>query len=389
MFSSPDSKDYLAVGNWIFEQKETIQTMFNPFMFPLLLKFFLIIGGVKGVWLFQFFLWIGSINLLFFSLKRASNIFMAFIGTILFSINLSYIALTLHALADVTSTFIISWLIFYLTGKSFDFKKAQCFYILVLFFSILSGIKPIFFPILIFCIAIVFPLFYLKSFLRDTKKYLLLIVLIPVIIQFSIMVVRHHTFSLSTKGLFTLNQYFFAQGYAAAENITIDEARPIIKDKSLGFMLPYMLNHLQIFSSNFKDNIILENLKGPPTFLAYPPEYKHQLFYTFMDKLNKLFFQFHLLFILPCLFLLYYLAKRHSSLLKYYLVFYVLFWYLVLMTGIAFWQGDRYNISFEPFWIIMYAMVIHQLTCTTLTKLKININIKTKRMQKGMDSNQN
>ncbi len=362
MFSSSDSLCYLAVGNWIFEQKETIQTMLNPYLFPFLLKLFLIIGGVKAMWFFQFILWIGSINFLFFSLKRVTNIYLAYIGALLLAVNLSYIALTLHALSDVTATFVISWLIYYLTDTSFDFKKIKSFYTIVLFFSILSVIKPIFFPILILLIVIVFQFVYLKSFLKDNKKYLLFIVLIPVIIQFSIMVIKHDRFSLSTKGTATLNQYFFAQGYAIAENITIDEAKPIVKGKSTGFMLSYMLNHFKIFITNFKDNIIRENIRGVPTFLSYPPGYKHPFFYATMNKMNKLFYQLHIIFILPCLFLFYYLKKKNTLLLKPYFIFYLIFWYLVLMMGIAFYQGDRYNVSIEPLWIIIYAIVFHQLT---------------------------
>ena len=365
MFSSSDSLCYLAVGNWIFEQKETIQTMLNPYMFPFLLKFFLIIGGIKAVWFFQFLLWIGSINLLFFSIKRITNIFLAYIGAILLAVNLSFIALTLHALSDVTATFGISFLIFYLTTNSFDYKKIKSFYILVLFFSILSVIKPIFFPILILIIVIVFQFFYLKSFIKDNKKHLLFVALIPVIIQFSIMVIKHDKFTLSTKGSVTLNQYFFAQGYAAAECITIDEAKPIIKGKSTGFMLSYILNHIKIFSINFKDNIIRENLRGAPTFLSYPPGYKHPFFYATMNKLNKLFYQLHIIFILPCLFLIYYLVKRNHKLLRPYIILYLIFWYLVLMMGIAFYQGDRYNVSIAPLWIIIYAVVFHQLTSKT------------------------
>lgn len=368
MFSTSDSGCYLAVGNWIFEQKETIQTALNPFMYPLLLKFFLIIGDVYGVWLFQFFLWIVSINMVFLSIKRVSNIILAYIGAFFLSVNITYTALTLHALSDVTAVFVICWLIFYLTGNSFDFKRAKCFYILVFFFSILSVIKPIFFPVLIFCIVIIFPVFYLKSFIKDAKKYLILAALLPVIIQFSIMAAKHHEFSLSTKGKITLNQYFFAQGYASAEKISIDEARPIVKDKSFGFMLSYMFNHFKIFSNNFKDNIIIENLKGAPYILVNPPQFKHPFFYSFMNKLNKFFFRLHQIFILPCLLLLYYFAKQHSSFLKPFLVFYVLFWYLVLMMGITFWQGDRYTVSIEPLWIIIYAMVVYQLFSSSLFK---------------------
>lgn len=368
MFSTPDSNDYLAVGNWIFEQKETIQTKLIPFLFPLLLKVLIIIGGVTAVWFFQFLLWAGSINFLFLSVKNISNTYLAYIGAFLISVNLSYIALTLHALSDVTAAFVISWLIFCITRNSFDFKKVQCFYIIILFFSILSVLKPIFFPILILCVTVIFPLFYLKRFLRDTRKYLLPVVLTPVIIQFSIMIFKHHTFSLSTKGSFTLNQYFFAQGYAETENISIDEVKPAIKDKSFGFMFFYMLNHPKIFCSKFFDNIVMGNLKGSPTFLTYPPEYKHPVFYGIMKKLNNLFFLLHLLFILPCLFMIFYSVKRRLSLVKPFLFFYALFWYLVLIMGIAFWQGDRYTITIQPIWIIIYSIVICQLICKTLIK---------------------
>jgi len=361
MFSSPDSRDYLSVGNWIFEHIYTDQTLFNPVLYPFILKLSLILFGVKGVWLLQFFFWIVSINFLFYSIKHVINKLFAYIGAGVLSVNLSYIALTLHALTDVMVTFIICMLIFYLSKKIIDFKKSHFFCIVLLFFSFLSITKPVFFPVFLILLFIVFPVFYLKDFSRNRSKFLFIIALMPVIIQMSLMVSRHNTFNLSAKGTFIFESVYFAQGFADVNNITIEEATEIVKSQSSKFKLFFILDNKKVFITKFFKNIISENITGRPTFLAYPPEYKHDIFYIIMIIQNWSFLILHLLFLLPCLYLLQFLVKTKSSLLGFSSFLLLFFYYLVLVMGITFWQGDRYTILFQPLWIILYSLVIFKL----------------------------
>jgi len=361
MFSSPDSRDYLSIGNWIFEHIDTDQTLYNPILYPFILKLSLILFGVKGIWLLQFFFWIASINFLFYAIKQVTNKLIAFIGAGVLSVNLSYIALTIHALTDVMVTFTICAFIFYLSKRIKDFKKSRSFCIVLLFFSFLSIIKPVFFPVFLFLIFLVFPVFYFKDFSRNKNKFLLFIALMPIILQLSLMVFRHNTFNLSAKGDLTFKNFYFAQGFAEVNKISLDEAIEIVKSQSSKSMLFFILDNKTVFVTNFFYNIISENITGRPTFLDYPPGYRHVIFYIIMIIQNWFFLILHLLFLIPCLYLIFLLKKTKSSILGFYSFLLFLFYYLVLIMGIAFWQGDRYIIAFQPLWIILYSMVSFKL----------------------------
>lgn len=372
LFSSPDSQDYHEVGNWIFENRFTDQTLNNPVLYPFLLKLLLILFDVEGVWFVQFLFWVTSINFLFYAIWRITNKHFAYIGAVILSLNLSYIALTLHALTDVTVTFLICWMIFYLSKRVDGFRKINIFYIVLLFFSILTIIKPVFYPALLILLIVVFPLYYFKDFLRSRRKYLLIAVLLPVIFQMCLMLIKHNTLSLSTKGAVTFKLYFYAQSYAEVNNMSVEEAMVVVRNEPQGSMIPFLLDNKILIVKKFWENIFFENITGKPTFLDFPPGYRSKIFYYVMQLENWFFLLLHFLFFIPGLYLLFNLWKTKSPMLGFYSFLLLLFYYLVLITGIAFWQGDRYTVSFQPFWIIIYLYVIFQFNSFHKTKREIS-----------------
>ncbi|MEO8663945.1 MAG: glycosyltransferase family 39 protein [Ignavibacteria bacterium] len=361
MFSTPDSKDYLSVGNWIFESIPTDQTINNPVLYPIILKSLMSLFGVPGVWFVQFLFWLGSVNFLFYTIKRITDKRFAYIGSAVFAVNLSFIALTLHALADVTVTFLIGMMINYMTKRLCDFKSPGFFYVVLLFFSLLSIIKPVFFPVLLFLLLVIFPLFYFKSFIKSRRKYLLILVLLPVLFQISIMLYKHNTFSISEKGTSTFKLFFYAQCYADLNNIAIEDAMNIVKKDPAGPHLNFFIENKYLVAKNFFNNIVFENITGKATFLDFPPGYRSKIFYYVMELENRFFLILHLIFLAPCLYVLFRLWKLRSPVLGFYCFLLFLFYYLVLVTGIAFWQGDRYTVSFQPLWIVLYLFVIFSL----------------------------
>ena len=371
MFSSPDSQDYLSVGNWIFENAFTDKTLNNPVLYPFVLKLVLLLFGVTGVWFFQFLLWLLSVNLLFYSVQRITNKRFACTGALILSFNLSYIALTLHALTDVTVTFLVCWLIFFLTRRINNFKTINFFYTIILFFSVLSVIKPVFFPPLIALLFIIFPVFYFKTFLKSRRKFLLVLALLPVLFQMTLMFVKHDKISLSEKGNTTFKIYFFAQCYADVNKINIENAVSVAENKSADSIVAFMLVNKAVVVKKFFGNVLFENLTGPATFLVYPPEYKNMKFFYLMKLENWFFLTLHLIFIIPCLYLLFYLWKTKSRMFSVYCFLLFLFYYLVLITGMAYWQGDRYAVSFQPLWIIIYLLVLSRIRYCSLPFFKI------------------
>lgn len=370
MFSTPDSKDYLEVGNWIFDNSDTEQTINSPILYPFILKLSLKISGVNGVWFMQFLFWMMSVNFLFLAIKRLTGKILAFTGAVILSLNFSFIALTLHGLTDVTVTFVICWLIYYMSVKAGEIRKWSVFCNIILFFSVLSVIKPVFFPLLILLLIIVFPLFYFKEFLKSHRKYLLIIALIPVVFQLSLMYTKHNTITISAKGNTTFKTYFIAQSFAEVNNISIESAMDSAKNLSQDQIYDFMLGNKKLIAGNFINNILFQNITGPATFLSYPPGFENIFLFKLMKIENKVFLVLHFLFLIPCIFFIYYLIKSNSDKLAVYIYQMMLFYYLLLITGIAFWQGDRYTISFQPLWILIYLSVVYSFYSVKFDKRK-------------------
>ena len=156
MFSTPDAQTYLSVADWISNQKETIQLEFRPFLFPFFLMIVKSIGGAFSIWFAQFLMWIGTINLVYLSVQFITKKRRWAILTSAFcAINLSLISLTLHALTEVTTAFLLA-LLLYNFVKRFEFRRELRFILpQIAILSALVAIKPTFsIPLLLVCIVI-------------------------------------------------------------------------------------------------------------------------------------------------------------------------------------------------------------------------------------------
>ena len=359
MFLTLDSRAYRAVGNWLFGIENTNQTIVRPFFYPLMLNLSRSFAGIYGIWCYQFLLWILSGVLLYQSIKKATNsIALSLGGVFIFASNLTLVLLTLHALTEVTVTFLLTILILLIINKQ---KYKDCHYWLLVIFivSLLTVTKPLF-TILLFAVLVYrIPVLILN--IRKGKYKLRLLgyvalALCPVLVQLSIMEVKHNEFAVSQIGGITAKEYYFASLYGAVNNISVDQAREQIRSFDQKEMLVCLSNHYEASFHTYYE-ILTENDKMRSQYVNYPNPHPHLS--NYMETINKVYFRLHVLMILPSVIVLIVLFKRrHWIDLEMVLSLMFPISLIVLLSGITYWQGDRIVLPSLPLWIMLYVLIL-------------------------------
>jgi hypothetical protein len=360
-FSTVDSKSYLDVANWLENGVDSDQVSKRPVLYPIILLVSTKIGGVYGIWIFQVIFWLFSLNFIFLTIQQLTkSSITAYIGALVFMLNLSVIALTLHALTEVTTIFLLSMLGYFLTKKIKQYREPQFLHIGLFFLVLLTLVKPAFSLPLYFVFFIVFPLFYLKKHLKHPKHFIkLFLILLPLIIQLAIVKTKYDKLTVSTIGHTTFTNYFIAQGVENIESINREEAL----SKAMAFSddeeLDYVYEHLPVYTKLFWWNIF-DNIDGKSMFLVHTKDRENYRFAEFMRVYNRLTVMVHYLFVLLTLPLLIMLLRKKNYPLLFILGFlYTLGLYFVVTTGISFWQGDRLTLPAIAIWSCLYPSIIY------------------------------
>jgi hypothetical protein len=362
MFSTFDSSTYLSVANWIQGSSAANYTMIRPFLYPLVLVICYNGFGPFGLWLFQFLCWIFSINFLFLAIRRITgNSALSFIGAGLFALNCSFFMLTFHALPEVLTTFLLSFLVFIISCNFHNFRTLAFFQRTLLILVLLAIVKPVFYFVLVFLLLVIFPIYYLKENLRRPKKFLIsLLILIPLFIQIGIMKYRFNTFGVSEIGGNTFRDYFFAQGLQNINNITYEDAVHQAQTHSGNEQISYILAHKKSYLKSYLGNLY-DNIDAEPVLLESPVLYKP--LYRFTTNLNTIYLVLHLLFLIPLIFVIVNSArKRKYRDVVLFLWMAALLYYILLTSGISFWQGDRLVLPSLPLWITLYILITNYLS---------------------------
>lgn len=365
-----DSWTYLSAGNEFYKFAEVGYSNIRPFLYPLVILIVNKIFGAIGLWILQVLFWIISINLVFLSIKRVTqNRTLSFAGSLIIALNVSFIVLTFHALTEVTTIFLLSILIYFV---SFNVTKAntlnffhRCLLILVL----LALVKPSFYLPVLFMLLIILPVFYLKKYLKKTKSILLLtFIVIPLLFQLTIMKVKYNSFSFSLIGENTFKNFFLAQGVVQIENISWEKARLKTITMATTEQLSYLLKNKEMFTQLYFRNM-KENIKALPCFLFFDKGFRKEIV-QYMTIVNSLYYYMHIIFIIPLLISIYKIYKRKN--MNYYLVLLIfpgaLIYYIFLTIPISLWQGDRLVIPSLPLWVFLYALILNYLFYTPSIK---------------------
>jgi hypothetical protein len=298
--------------------------------------------------------------MVFMAIHRLTNMRFATVGAFALGMNLSYAALTYHALADVCLTAAMAWLVQWLSRNAARLRTMRAFYLMLLYASACSALKPVFGPLVLLLLLVVLPACYWREFLRDPHKARLLGALVPVILQAGLVGYRHHTLGLSDKSLVAVRDYWLAQGFAAVNAVDVRKARTHLQQLGPTELARFAFEHKGLLAINAFHNMA-RNLAERPMFLAYPPGFTPRLWYSLMSVANRALFAMHVLLLLPSIALVIWLFRSAGALSGVAFVLLVLFLYLVGASGLVFWEGDRYAVSLQPLWIALYSILIHQI----------------------------
>lgn len=368
MFLTQDSTEYLATGKEFFNFAQTGFSETRPFLFSVFVSVFHFIGGATLLWILQLVFWILSANLLYTSLKLFTGKFVwALVALFIFCANISLIALTYHALTEVSTVLILTLLIYTLVRNKKALFKQNVFFKILALLVILTLVKPLFFlPLIGF--LLISPFIYLNEFKRRPKGlYTAILILAPLLMQMTVMKIKYDHFTVSRISELTLRRYFVAQHIEYAQEITREEAIPIAEQMSTHELMRYFSANRSKFWRLFNENIKF-NVNAYPSYLALEEKMTHKGFFNFMESTNHWYYDIY----------------RYSRIFFFLFVVYALFWrklvdnlpiiflgflsyYIIWTSGISFYQGDRLVIASLPLWIFT-DLVLLQLLLRALSK---------------------
>ena len=363
MFATNDAKTYWDVAKWITDGTFTESTAIRPILYPLLLTVCSKVGGVIAIWFVQFCMWLLSINLTFLSVKRISNsIIWPLLGALIIMSNLSFIALTFHALTEVSTIFLLTLLVFISIKNREKLFEFSFFKNVLLVIVLLTILKPVFYIPLLGLLFIVLPLFYLRKIFKNKKQFItLLLILTPLFIQFSIMKIKHDKITISTIGQKTIDEYIIAQSYEDKFNIERDSALIQVKTLSSDEKNNFVKQNLNIVINRFKLNLQGNILSAPDYIMSFVSRPNKKLT-NYMIDVNRFYYKLHfylLILTLPFLYLLY--RKKNYNLLLISFFFILLNIYFLTTTGISFYQGDRLVLPAIGIFSFLYIYIFKEL----------------------------
>jgi hypothetical protein len=361
MFTTYDSTTYVHTSNEFYKFSETGFSNFRPFLFPLILLIMLNTVGVAGLWLMQVCFWFIAINLLYFSIKKATGkAVLAYVGGLIMATNFSFFGLTMQCLTEVTTILLVSMLLYTVVTHVSAMRSIAFFHRILILIVLLTVIKPVFYIPLLAVLFIVLPVFYFKYYLQTPRKVLFLLLwLMPLFFQFSIMKIKYNTFTVSLISAETFRNYLFAQGVQQNDGSSLEDARK----KSIAFtpseVNAYLLENKSLYASIYFQNL-KNNLNGFSSFLIGPRGFIYTGWASYMTFVNAIYYYLHLLFVFPLLFLLYYLLKRKNAwqLFCMLLIPLLIIYYIFLTSPVSFNEGDRLVITTLPLWIFSYVLAI-------------------------------
>lgn len=376
MFATNDAITYRDVSRWITEGIATENTSIRPILYPLILAFGSKLCGVSGIWFLQFLLWCFSINLTFSGIYRVtSSYFWASIGALIIVCNFSLIALTYHALTEVTTVFLLSLAIYLCFKNRAKFRSAAFFNSLLLILVLLTLVKPVFYIPLLLTLFLILPFFYFKSIFYFKRRVAeLFLILLPLIFQLFLVKVKHDKFTVSTIGEKTLNEYLIAQTIQSTSKIDRDSSLQILHKMKSHEKSEFLKKNLPAVVNQFKSNLI-GNIQSAPVYLISFVNAPNSKWIKYMVNMNIRYYNWHLIFgfiFVPFLVLMYF--KKKFSELFICLFFGLLLCYYLLATGISFWQGDRLTIGALGLFPFLYVYISYEFfnSLTTLLKLKFS-----------------
>jgi hypothetical protein len=360
MFATVDAQTYQEVAEWLYGVKaETTYAALRPYFYPLLLGG-QYLGGVYAIWLMQFLGWLATLNLMGLSAFRLTGRTGAGASLfILFSVNVSLIALTFHALTESVAVCLTTGWVFLWVRRRPAAWRWPDMASLVAIMAILLVIKPLYQLHLFLCLVVAVGWAFWRGQNTARTWASLALALGPVFIQLGLMFSLYQTVSLSKIGGGTLREYYFSKVYMRVEGLPdLEDARRAVSDYPTPRMITYLGQAPLTASLVFGENMAINFLSRSNLV----ERSRHYYLFLYSAATNFVYSLAHLLF-LPAV----WRALRAGPLERRLQLGlpYLFFILVAVSSGLSFFQGDRLIIVAMPFWAIVYAQLVF---VTTLRK---------------------
>jgi hypothetical protein len=365
LFGSLDSQEYLRAGIDLWNGTFSEAASRRPLLYPIFLLLTYGAGGAKAICFIQAIAWLISANLL------ASSAYVVtgkktyyLLGGFGFLINFSIMSMVMQALTEVITILLLSIMVFFV-AKNFHKRRRPGFIIVLVFlFSILAVIRPVFIHIV--TLSVLVSLFFYHEAFRKKPLYLLVLLmsLSPVIAQVSIMKQQYNMFGVSRISDDTLRLYLVTKALHDEHHEAYDSAayQQCMK-VAAGMTKKEIFNHVSenpgLYVTQFRKNLI-DNIRASSSFLL-----PQSVFRRIMKHINNGYFVTHFAALLALTFLVVRIRRLGISKLLLPVVFLVPGWYIILTSGISFWQGDRLILPAWPLCLMAYLILINELVGLT------------------------
>jgi hypothetical protein len=300
----------------------------------------------------QAMLWLGSVNLMFFSLlKLRLPVMGSLIGAIIFCSQLTILSVTYEVLSESLTIFVCCWYLFIVSGIRNLAQLRQSAGGLLILATILALLKPLFEPFFFVSLAGVIYLLVRHPNKKLACWFCLSLFLIS--IQFFIMVKYADEFSLSEIGAVTFQRYLLSQTLSRFMGIDLESARSEVLSWKIQETIQFVVSHFAVFISGYFQNIH-SNISTFPNETSAIGSPAFEL--SFMIWWNK--FDWLAQLTLPCI--LFFSRKKLKEAKAGLLIILLAIplYNVLLVTGISFGQGERLILPAIPLVIGVYAILL-------------------------------
>jgi hypothetical protein len=350
VFSSPDSRSYRAVADWIFGARASAAaSAWRPFLYPLLLGLAERLGGILGVWFLNVALWFITLNVAAAATYRfvKSNWAAALVFLVL-ATNLSLMLLTFEGLTEITVVALLAVWIYGLSHLTRRPTASQVAWAL-LPVTLLVVVKPEF-EFLLAVMAVVLLAGIIRSPAPGLAAAMFAACLIPVAIQLAVNVHFNGYVGISSIGDKTVRAYFLSRlDVAIGQSSDVDTARLKLVGLSNLDAARLVLNHFGDAVAAFVSTL-LENLLAGSNFLLHgQPRIARVIVVT------QVIYFILLVALVPVAGVALRRA-RDGRLLLLCIATLTVF----LAGGLTFSQGDRITIVALPLWLVAFVLAVKE-----------------------------
>ena len=246
-------------------------------------------------------------------------------------------------------------------ARNFQIRQNPRFIItIVLLLSLLTVLRPVFIHIL--ALSLITALFfYHKAFMKKPTAILILFIsLMPVLAQITVMKQNYNILGISRISDDTLRFYLVTRAmhdefHPVYDSAAYQETMKVAATLSKAEILNHMFDNPLLYASQIQNNVI-DNIRASSPFLP-----QNGQLVRFMRHLNNAYFLAHFAALITLIVFAIRLRKQFVSKLLLAMIFLIPGWYIILTSGISFWQGDRLILPAWPLCLIAYLILMHEL----------------------------